>query len=249
MSARRDPAHQHPSTVSNSLEILETVAAFGLGVTAKEIAGALHMPPATAYRLLNALVAEEYLVRTADLRGFGLGARLNRLVITASAPHLCARAHHQLDVIRAQVRFAVHLVVFQSTSVRVLDPDPDHPMRAERELVRYLHASAAGQLLLATHTTWQKLLPSTGLRQLTPTTLTSLAELDEAIQKIRVDNYAMQRDQLEVGLACAALPILDRDGDTAGALCIAGPSNRTEVLLTHIDDLRSHAHQLAPLVF
>ena len=249
MSARRDPSHHHPSTVSNSLEILETVAALGLGATAKEIAGALHMPAATAYRLLNALVAEEYLVRTADLRGFGLGARLNRLLITASAPHLCTQAHKQLDAIRAEVRFGVHLVVFQSTSVRVLDADPDHPVRSERELVRNLHASAAGQLFLAAQTTWQKLLPSTGLRQLTPATITSLAELDEVIRRIRDEECAVQHDQLEEGLACAALPILDGDGDTAGALCIAGPSPRTEVLLTHIDDLRSQARQLAPLVF
>ncbi|MEE6170339.1 MULTISPECIES: IclR family transcriptional regulator [unclassified Mycolicibacterium] len=249
MSARRDPSHPHPSTVSNSLEILETVAALGLGVTAKEIAGALHMPPATAYRLLNALVAEEYLVRTADLRGFGLGARLNRLVGTASAPYLCTQAHQHLANTRAQVRFAVHLVMFQSASVRVLDADPDHPVRAERELVRYLHASAAGQLLLSSQATWQQLLPSTGLRRLTPATLTSLADLNEAITKIRDDEYALQLDQLEEGLACAALPILNGDGDTAGALCIAGPSGRAQVMLAHVDDLRSHARQLSPLIF
>lgn len=249
MSARRDPSHPHPSTVSNSLEILEIVAALGLGVTAKEIAGALHMPPATAYRLLNALVAEEYLVRTADLRGFGLGARLNRLVITASAPRLCTQAHKQLETIREEVRFAVHLVVFQSASVRILDADPDHPVRAERELVRNLHASAAGQLLLAAQSTWQELLPSTGLRQLTPATLTSLAELDEALRRVRDDGFALQCDQLEEGLACAALPILGGDGDTAGALCVAGPSGRAEVLLARIDGLRPHTKELASLVF
>lgn len=44
MTARRDPTRHHPTTVSNSLQILEAVAGLGLGVTAKEIAGALHMP-------------------------------------------------------------------------------------------------------------------------------------------------------------------------------------------------------------
>ncbi len=87
MSPRTDPSRHHPSTVSNSLDILEVVATLGLGgVTAKEIAGALHLPQATAYRLINSLVAEEYLVRTSDLRGFGLGARLNGLVTAAASP-------------------------------------------------------------------------------------------------------------------------------------------------------------------
>lgn len=169
MTARRDPSPHHPSTVSNSLEILETVAALGLGVTAKEIATSLHMPPATAYRLLNALVAEEYLVRTADLRGFGLGARLNGLLTTASTPNLCHAARVHLAAVRDEVRFAIHLLVFHPTSVRVLDADPDHPVRAERELVRNLHASAAGHLLLASASTWQRLLPPTALRKLTHT--------------------------------------------------------------------------------
>ncbi|WP_425300304.1 helix-turn-helix domain-containing protein [Nocardia farcinica] len=88
MSPLRDPSRHHPSTVSNSLRILEAVACLGLGVTAKEIAAALHMPAATAYRLLNALVAEEYLVRTSDLRGFGLGARLDGLISAAAQPRV-----------------------------------------------------------------------------------------------------------------------------------------------------------------
>ena len=249
MSARRDPSSHRPSSVSNSLEILETVAALGLGVTAKEIAGALHMPPATAYRLLNALVAEEYLVRTADLRGFGLGARLNRLLVTASAPHLCVAARDLLAELRDEVRFAVHLAVFHSTSVRVLDADPDHPVRAERELVRNLHASAAGQLLLAAQPTWQKLLPSTGLKQLTSATIVSLAELNETMIRIRRDQFALQSDQLEQGLACAAVPIVDRNSVTAGALCIAGPSGREEAITAHLSSLRDHAKKLAPLIF
>jgi DNA-binding IclR family transcriptional regulator len=249
MTARRDPSRHHPSTVSNSLEILETVAALGLGVTAKEIAGALHMPPATAYRLLNALVAEEYLVRTADLRGFGLGARLNGLVATASAPNLCTAARNRLDAVRGEVRFAVHLVVFQAVSVRVIDADPDHPVRAERELVRNLHASAAGQLLLASQSAWQKLLPSGPLRQLTPMTMTSLAELDELLRGIRQQQFALQVDQLEVGLACAAVPVHDSVGQVAGALCLAGPAGRAEALLNHVDVLRKHANGLAPLIF
>ncbi|MCK5756263.1 MAG: helix-turn-helix domain-containing protein [Mycobacterium sp.] len=248
MSSRRDPSRHHPSTVSNSLDILETVAALGLGVTAKEIAGALHMPPATAYRLLNALVAEEYLVRTADLRGFGLGARLNELLVTASVPHLCAAARDLLANLRDEVRFAVHLMVFHARSVRVLDADPDHPVRAERELVRNLHASAAGQLLLAAQPSWQKILPSTGLRRLTNSTITSLAELNETMIKIRGDQFALQSDQLEEGLACAAVPVLDNDA-AAGALCIAGPSGREDAITAHLPSLRDHAKQLAQLVF
>jgi len=175
MTARRDPPRHHPNTVSNSLEILEAVAGLGLGVSAQEIAAAVHLPSATAYRLLNALVADEYLVRTSDLRGFGLGARLDGFIAAASTPNLCSAAREQLAGLRDELRFAVHLMVYQKWSLRVVDADPDHPVRAERDLVRYMHASAAGRLLLADQDIWQRALPSGLLHRITPATVTDLA--------------------------------------------------------------------------
>ncbi|BBZ36354.1 IclR family transcriptional regulator [Mycolicibacterium confluentis] len=249
MTARRDPTRHHPTTVSNSLQILEAVAGLGLGVTAKEIAGALHMPPATAYRLLNALVADEYLVRTSDLRGFGLGARLDGFIAAAAAPTLGTSARNTLAQIRTELRFAVHLVAFQQWSLRIVDADPDHPVRAERDLVRHLYASSAGRLLLADQRTWQSRLPATPLRRIAPATVTDLAALDIELAAVRERQFAVQVDQLEAGLACAAVPIHDSAGDAAAALCIAGPSSRVEALLEHITDLRSCAAVLAPLIF
>lgn len=249
MSPRPDPSRHHPSTVSNSLDILEVVATLGLGVTAKEIAATLRLPQATAYRLINSLVAEEYLVRTSDLRGFGLGARLNGLVTAASTPTVSTAARRQLDDLRGTVRFAVHVIAFHHGNLRILDADPDHPVRAERELVRYLHASAAGKLLLADRTVWQAALPSTPLRQLTPDTITDLAALDTELRTIREQQLAVQIDQLEQDLACLAVPLRNPYGDTVGALCLAGPSNRIDALLERAESLRRCAGVLAPLLF
>ena len=249
MSPRPDPSRHHPSTVSNSLHILEVVATLGLGVTAKEIAATLHLPHATAYRLINSLVAEEFLVRTSDLRGFGLGARLDGLVTAASTPIVSTAARRQLDDLRATVRFAVHVVAFHHRTLRVLDADPDHPVRADRELVRYLHASAAGKLLLANRTQWQTALPSTPLRQLTPVTVTNLAALDAELSTIRNQQLAVQIDQLEKNLACLAVPLRNVHDDVTGALCLAGPSSRINVLLEHTDSLHRCAYELAPLLF
>lgn len=110
---------------------------------------------------MNALVADEYLVRTSDLRGFGLGARLDGFIAAAAAPTLGTSARNTLAQIRTELRFAVHLVAFQQWSLRIVDADPDHPVRAERDLVRHLYASSAGRLLLADQRTWQSRLPAT----------------------------------------------------------------------------------------
>ena len=167
MKPLRDPTRRHPTAVSNSLRIIETVAVLGFGASAQEIATRLELPQATAYRLLNNLVGEEYLVRTTDLRGFGLGRRLADLIGAVSLPMFGSAARRELDALRGSVRFAVHVVVFQADALRVLDADPDHPVRAERELVRHLHASAAGKVALAARTQWTLSLPAKPTR-LTP---------------------------------------------------------------------------------
>ncbi|WP_369023803.1 IclR family transcriptional regulator [Nocardia cyriacigeorgica] len=248
MSPLRDPSRHHPSTVSNSLRILEVVATLGLGVTAKEIAAALHLPAATAYRLLNALVAEEYLVRTSDLRGFGLGARLDGLISAATRPIMPFAARAAIEELRSSVRFGVHIMGFRAGTVHVIDADPDHPVRAERELVRYPHASAAGKLLLAHHPAALDTLPSR-LPRLTPATMTDHAALHAQLEAVCREGLATQIDELEPELTCAALPITDAEGVVRGALCLAGTSARAQVIQAQVDAAARCATSLGPLLY
>lgn len=116
---------RQPRAVRSALAVLEEVVAAGPGVTAKEISAALRLPSATTYRLLNLLVAEEYLVRLPDLRGFALGRRAARLALPAAVPPPAA-ARAVVDHLRGMVRWGVHLASFRTGQVTVVDRDPDH---------------------------------------------------------------------------------------------------------------------------
>ncbi|MFE3189608.1 IclR family transcriptional regulator [Nocardia sp. NPDC059240] len=235
------------NTVSNSIAILEAVADRGAGVTAKEIAAHLGIAPATTYRLLNSLVADEYLVRTADLRGFALGARLRGFAAAINVPVLSTAARTLLDEFRASTRFAVHLMNFRPAAVQVLSEDPDHPIPGERELSRHLHASAAGKLLLASHTEWRTLVANPP--RIAPRTKIDHPALASDLQSVRDIGYARAADELVPGVACLALPIYNALGTLAGALCLTGPSNRLPALETHRDPARECAAGLAPLLY
>jgi DNA-binding IclR family transcriptional regulator len=76
---------RQPQAIRHAFAALRCVAQQGPGTTAKDVATTLHVSPATAYRLLNFLVAEEYLVRLADLSGFALGERVAELTGTEPA--------------------------------------------------------------------------------------------------------------------------------------------------------------------
>ncbi len=74
MAPARDLGGNEPRAVQRALALLEAAAQLGSGASAKEIAALAGIPQATAYRLLNLLVADGYLVRVADLSGFTLDA-------------------------------------------------------------------------------------------------------------------------------------------------------------------------------
>lgn len=67
---------RQPAAVDSAFAVIEAVAELGAGVTTRELVRVLPMSRATVYRILKHLVAQEYLVRTPDLSGFALGARV-----------------------------------------------------------------------------------------------------------------------------------------------------------------------------
>ncbi|MGK2318672.1 IclR family transcriptional regulator [Gordonia rhizosphera NBRC 16068] len=239
---------ERPDAVARSLQIIEVVADMGIGTTAKEIAEQLGVPPATTYRLLNSLVAEEYLVRTADLRGFALGARLAAMVEAATTPVVNAQAAELIEDFRAGVRFGVHIVYFRPTSVRLLDADPDHPFYGERELMRCPHASSAGKLLLASMSQWREIVRPP-LPALTAYTVVDLATLAAEIDEVRRTDLACDVGELVAEQASVAVPVFDVTGRVRGAVMLTGVASRIEVLTELAPRCRTLAAGLGPLLY
>ena len=238
-----------PSTVANSLRVLEVVARLGTGTTAKEITETLQMAPATAYRVLNSLVADEYLARTSDLRGFALGHALSGLITAATPPTVSSAARSVIEEFRSGSRFAVHLIMFRNASLRIADEDPDHPLRSVFEMLRYPHTSAAGKLMLAELGDVTSLFPRGPLAKLTRHTITDGRRLKEQLAEIRSKGEASEINELEEGSSSLALPVRLPNGSVGAALCLSGPAERFSAICEHADAARELTSRLAPLLF
>ncbi|MGH3439055.1 MAG: IclR family transcriptional regulator [Sciscionella sp.] len=238
---------RQPKAVRNALAVIEEVVAAGPGVTAKEISTALKLPPATTYRLLNLLVAEEYLVRLPDLRGFALGRRAGRLSVPV-APTLPTAARAVLDHLRGLVRWGVHLASYTSGHLLLLDADPDHPPTEEAVLARYPYASALGKLLLAEQPDWHALVRD--LQNFTEHTITDRVELDAELTKIAQSGLARQCAELRPDRGCLAVAVRDPStGTLVAGLALCGPPARVaDPNPQLVEMLTEHAERLAPLL-
>ena len=238
---------RQPKAVRSALHVLEEVVAAGPGVTAKEISESLAMPQATTYRILNLLVAEEYLVRLPDLSGFALGRRAARLALPATTV-LNTAARAVVDHMRAQTRWAVHVAWFAAGQISLIDPDPDHPAPDPSQLARFPYAFALGRLLLAEQADWRALVRD--VRPFTARTVTSESELDRTLKAVARDGLARQCGEFREDRGCIAVPIRGpRDGRLVAGIALAGPAARiAEPNEEIIKLLRDHAARLAPLL-
>ena len=238
---------RQPKAVRSALHVLEEVVSAGPGVTAKEISEALSLPQATTYRILNLLVAEEYLVRLPDLAGFALGRRAARLALPTTVA-LSTAARSVVAHLRTLTRWAVHLAWLDGGGIALADADPDHPAPDVGQMIRFPYAFALGRVLLADQPDWRALVRD--VRSFTPHTVTAESEIDAALKQVAHDDLARQCGEFREDRGCLAVPIRGpRDGRLVAGLALAGPAARiAEPNAELVALLRDHAARLAPLL-
>ncbi|MGW2856533.1 IclR family transcriptional regulator, partial [Streptomyces sp. NPDC001215] len=117
-----------------------------------------------------------------------------------------------------------------------------HRRDARRNWVGQLtpvHATSSGKILLAHLPAKERarVLAASGLRKLTPHTLTARTKLEKNLAEARERGYAVTLEELEIGLHAMAAPIRSRDGEVIAAISASGPAYRfTE----------ERIHELAP---
>ncbi|MGY0500890.1 IclR family transcriptional regulator [Nocardia sp. FBN12] len=235
-TTRRDgPTGHEPRAVQKALALLEAVARLGSGATAKDIAAQTGIAPATAYRLLNLLVADGYLVRIEDLSGFALGRRTREL---AGAAEPVSGNPRILGELRAQLRFGIHLAAFAGGRIRMIDKDPDHELSGEKVLVSYPHASAIGKILMAQHPEFAY---EATLRKVTTFTITAAADLAVELRGVAANAVAVEVNECRLGRSAVAVPVRAADGTVTGALAAIGKTGRLPVHDRDLIDLLTSA--------
>lgn len=231
-------------SVDRAISVLEILAHRGeAGVS--EVAAEIDVHKSTAFRLLGALEARG-LVEQAGERGkyrlgFGIvrlaGAVTGRIDITQQGRPVCENLAEELgetvNIAVLQEHYAVNLY-------QVRGPGAVTAQNWVGQLTP-LHATSSGKILLAHLPSKERaaLIAETGLKKVTPHTITAKTKLEKNLSEIREAGYAWAREELEIGLHAMAAPIRNREGTVVAALSASGPSYRlTEERL----------HELAPVL-
>lgn len=220
--------------MSNSLErgldVLELLARRGeirLGELAKEVDASR----ATAFRVLATLQSRGYVEHVRAERVYRLGSALRALAARSDTSSVVSLAAPAMEHLRAATSETVNLALVQRRRiVYAAILEGVHALRMSATVGEQVppHAAAIGKAVLASLPPEQRapFLGAEPYPALTRRTITRQRVLEEELARTRQRGYALDNEEVEVGAACVAAPILASDGLPVGAISVSGLAAR-----------------------
>jgi DNA-binding IclR family transcriptional regulator len=211
------------------LIILDTFSGRGSDLGVNEIARLVGMHKSTVSRLCATLENAGYLERNTTTNRFSLGARVYQLAGIVSPPSdVRMVARPVMNELVASSRETATLGVREGNDIVTIDvvDGLNHMRMATRVGQRtQIHASAVAKAILAwsSESEVDAVLANWPMTPLTPNTITDARTLKERLADVRERGYAVDMEELEVGLRCVAAPIRDPFGRVIAGLSISGP--------------------------
>jgi DNA-binding IclR family transcriptional regulator len=215
------------------VRVVESAEPLGIG----ELAAGSGLPKSTTSRLVSALERQGLVQRFGDTRDLRPGPVLLRFAHRDGNRSLVELAGPVLDLLAAETRETINLAVPSPLGVEhVAQRDSVHFVGVTNWVGRRIphHVAANGKVFLA----FGAVAVPERLEAFTPHTVTSREALLHELGRIRSTGWATATNELELGLAALAAPVLDGHA-VIGALSISGPDARLTA---------ERAEQLAPLL-
>jgi IclR family pca regulon transcriptional regulator len=195
-----------------------------------DIADHLGMSRSTTHRYVITLVALGYLEQDAS-RKYRLGLRVTDLGMSAlNSTGLREHARPDLEELRRQSTYTVNLAVLDGTEILYVDRVRSY-RGGQRQIDLELHTgsrlpaycTSMGKLLLAylPQDERQTTLGELTLAKRGPNTITSKKALLAELGRIREEGFAVNDQELAVGLRSIAVPVRSESGEVLAAVNLA----------------------------
>jgi len=199
-----------------------------LGVT--EIAARTQLNKSTAFGLVTTLTETGLLEQDEATGRYRLGLELFRLGcrVNADTRRLVMPA---LDALTEQLEETVNFVRPEGGDVvYLIKKESPHSMRICTTTGQRLpmYCTAVGKAILARlpDEEREKILRGFTYKPFTDNTIVTEADLRQELLRVQWDGYAVDREELEYGLICVAVPVLDGAKRPVAAISCSGPKVR-----------------------
>ncbi|AQW48392.1 IclR family transcriptional regulator [Streptomyces violaceusniger] len=236
-------------TLERGLQVLEAIAIAEQGATAKALSSKVGIKISTCYHILRTLVNNNYVIRLPHGR-YGIGERAAALIphtqrSRAAPPPLTAlvhRLHNRTQEDSFLTGWSDEALVLRQRVPEAANAAATQPMA--------LHACAAGKAVLAYLTPEQvDATLTSGLRSLTPYTITDYDYLRADLARTRRRGYALDIEEFSPGACSAAAAYFDATGLPLGSFAISASKPRFEAHRVELVRQVQEVAAMANLIF
>ena len=219
------------SSVANSIRLTKAFseAEYEMGISA--LALRLGLAKSTVHRLATTLVEYDILEQNRETGKYRLGLALFELgTLVRRKMDTVAESRAQMRAVAEMTGETVQLAVLDHQSVlyiRILESRQAVRMSTIAGSRAPAHATSVGKVLLAHQSPDEvQQIIDNGLKRYTTNTITDPALLREELASVKSRGYAIDDEEIEVGLRCVAAPIRNHSGRVIAALSVAAPVQR-----------------------
>lgn len=224
------------SSVHKTFAILEyfTTQKPKWGVT--ELANEMGSNKSTVFRFLTQMHAIGILDKDAQTEKYGLGLKLfelgNRVQLRTA---LVEKTHPELLSVARSITETVHIAVLKNNQVFYIDKvESPQGLKISSDIGSYLpaYSTALGKVLLAFSSPKEQaesleyIFDKTDFKAFTKNTIVDKSKMILELDKIKDRQYAIDREEHEIGLICVAIPIFNQKNQVVASLSASGPANR-----------------------
>jgi len=221
------------SAIDKALMILSSFTPYNEEMGTLEISQKLEFHKATVSRILQNLTKRGFLIQNSQTKKFVLGPAvmdLARAVNQSLRTNVVPIAKPFIDRLRDSLKETVILEILsgETTYMAYIAEGPRLVRLAGSMGDRVpIHASAGAKALLAfSPPDIKNRLLDIKLHRFTDFTITNKRELEKQLKKIRKDEIAFDKEEIDEGTSALGAPILNHDGIPLGAVVVAGPTQR-----------------------
>jgi DNA-binding IclR family transcriptional regulator len=230
--AKKEKSEYIIQAVDHALDLLEQFhgEVDELGVT--ELSKRLKLHKNNVFRLLATLESRGYIEQNRVTENYRLGLKTLQLgqtfirqmgLLRQARPVLEWQVEQCNETSYVAILKDLHIVyldvVETNLTVRVVP-------RVGARLPAYCTAAGKVQLAYMTDEELDNYFPTRELKGFTPNTITDKDTLKKHLQLVATQGYAIDNEELDIGVRCVSAPIRDYTRRIVGAVSISGPSMR-----------------------
>lgn len=230
--AKKEKSEYIIQAVDHALDLLEQFhdEVDELGVT--ELSKRLKLHKNNVFRLLATLESRGYIEQNRVTENYRLGLKTLELGQTfIKQMGLLRQSRPVLEALVSECNETTYVAILKDFHIVYLDVvETDLTVRVVPRVGSRLPAycTAAGKVQLAymTDEELDNYLPTKELKRFTPNTVTDRDQFKLHLKQIAEQGYAIDNEELDIGVCCVGAPIRDYTRRIIGAVSISGPSMR-----------------------